>query len=346
MRDTESGLAGCAARQSPTLSGGLFRLLLGISPREVTFARRGFRYGRLVARRRLERIGAYFLHGYHAALIRSDPWDLASELDTVGREDLGFAYEGAAMGIAVLDHLWPWRVCGRPDPSSGTAGRQLPWTGRRLEGFMAGPGSDHIYMTHVGVGWALARLRLRIETTLARLDTLLRWLAVDGYGFHEGYFHWRRSVAKGEVPRRVVGYARRAFDQGLGRSLWFVEGADVPSIAGAVRAFDRHRWADLWSGVGLAAAYAGGAEEEELGRLKAAAGPYGPALAQGAAFAAKARQRSGTPAGHTGLACRVFCGLDAGEAAFVTDAALEGLPESGPLPSYEIWRRRIQSCFT
>jgi hypothetical protein len=48
-------------------------------------------------------------------------------------------------------------------------------------------------MAHVGIGWAIARLpwlRRRIEQPLNRLDSLLRWLAVDGYGFHEGYFYW------------------------------------------------------------------------------------------------------------------------------------------------------------
>src|SRR5262249_28067850 len=136
-----------------------------------------------------------------------------------------------------------------------------------------------------------------------------------------------------------------AFDQGLGRSLWFVEGADVTKIPETVRTFDSARWADLWSGIGLAAAYVGGAEADALGAMRAAAGPYEPALAQGAAFAAKARQRAGTPAAHTDLACQILCGLSANEAADVTDDALEDLSEAGPLPAYEVWRRRVQCRF-
>ena len=49
-------------------------------------------------------------------------------------------------------------------------------------------------MMHVGLGWALARLRRSVTPYLAQLDPLLGWLAVDGYGFHEGYFDWPRYV--------------------------------------------------------------------------------------------------------------------------------------------------------
>src|SRR5206468_3903957 len=60
---------------------------------------------------------------------------------------------------------------------------------------------DHPYMAHVGAGWALARLGLaRFGSTrrraFERMDRVLRWLAIDGYGFHEGYFRPRRAVVE------------------------------------------------------------------------------------------------------------------------------------------------------
>jgi hypothetical protein len=143
----------------------------------------------------------------------------------------------------------------------------------------------------------------------------------------------------------MSGYALRAFDQGLGRSLWFINGADVESVAAAVAAFAEARRADLWSGVGLACAYAGGADGASVESLLARAGQFAPHLAQGAAFAAKTRQRAGNPSGHTETACRVLCGMSASEAADVTDAALWNLPPDEEEPAYEIWRRRIASEF-
>lgn len=329
----------------PTWLGRFRRMILGTSPREVTFARRGFRAGEPDARRRLERVGACFLHGFHTALMLNDPWDIASELEAVEQEDLGFAYEGAAMAIAMLDHLLPWRIYNESEMAATMFDHFLPCLERRLSGFINGPGAAHVYMVHVGVGWALARLRLRIEPTLASLHPLLKWLVIDGYGFHEGYFHWRRSVRRGMVPSELTGYARRAFDQGVGRSLWFVDGAAVPLIEQTVRSFHRDRHADLWSGVGLAATYSGAADSQSLAALRDACDSYGPALAQGAAFAAKARQLAGIPADHTEAACEILCGMSANEAAAVTDAALGDLPGAGPLPKYEVWRTAIQRHF-
>src|SRR5436189_4188051 len=142
-----------------------------------------------------------------------------------------------------------------------------PWAPRLFPAFLADPGQRHIYMVHVGAGWSMARLRLRLRRRLSQLDPLLGWLALDGFGFHEGYFHWPR-YANGIRPAAFEGYALRVFDQGLGRSLWFVSGADPKWIAGVISAFPEDRRADLWCGVGLACAYAVGCAEREIVRLQ------------------------------------------------------------------------------
>jgi enediyne biosynthesis protein E3 len=300
------------------------KAVFGISGREVTFARRGFVTAAPGARQRLEAIGETFLAGYHAALAESEPHGLAARLDQIECLSRGFAYEGAGMALSLQDRLIP----GRRD---------------RLPRFLAGPGAAYSYMVHVGVGWAAARLGWG-EGVWRSLDPLLRWLALDGYGFHEGYFHWRRFVAAGAAPR-FAGYSRRVFDQGLGRSLWFVYGADPRAVSRAVGRLAPDRRPDLWSGIGLACAYAGGAEPDAVRELTAVATPFRPHLAQGAAFAAKARARAGNPADHTEQVCRLVCGLPADQAARLTDTALAGLPADGTEPAYEVWRTRVQECF-
>jgi hypothetical protein len=306
--------------------GRLRKRLFGISAAETTSARRGFRGAAAGARERLEQIGQTFLHGYHAALEDTAPDRLVLRLNAAPIEVRGFAFEGAAMALALLDQLTPWHR-------------------DRLVRFLSGPGAAHVYMVHIGAGWALARLCRNLDRPLARLDPLLRWLAIDGYGFHAGYFSWRRFIAERAPAEQLSGYARRVFDQGLGRSLWFVEGADVARIPATIAAFPQPRHGDLWSGVGLACAYAGGVERSAIEALRAAAGSYRPHLAQGAAFAAKARQRAGNPARHTEIACVALCDMSASEAAQITDVVLKDLPFDGPLPAYAVWRQRIQAQF-
>lgn len=302
-----------------------------ISPTEATFARRGFRVADVQACKRLERIGVTFLSGYHAALEEDNVDTLGYRLNCVESELCGFAFEGAAMALALLDGLTPWR--------SGQPMARLPT-------FLRGPGASHAYMIHVGVGWALARLPWPTRWPPRWLDPLLRWLVVDGYGFHQGYFDWRRYIKAQSRPAQLSDYACRVFDQGLGRSLWFVEGADVVQIPQTIATFSQARQADLWSGVGLACAYAGGVDRLQIIRLRIAAGPYRACLAQGAAFAAKARQRAGIPASHTALACEILCNLSADAAANLTDDALADLPPDGVAPAYEVWRQRIQTGLT
>lgn len=314
------------------LAGRLRRRVFGISPDETSFARRGFHgHGEAVAER-LEGFGRRFVEGYLTALESGGPEAVAARIEAgVPLEARGFAYEGAGMALSLLDALTPWRR-------------------DRFRRFADGPGNPHVYIAHVGAGWILGRLPLNPRRWLARFDPLYRWLALDGYGFHEGFFRHRQSVRRQEIPGRLRGYARRAFDQGIGRSLWFSDGADVTRIPRTVAAFPHDRRGDLWAGVGLACGFAGGRTAEEIQELGRAAAAFAPQLAQGTAFAATARERAGNPAPHTELASAILCGRSAAEAAAVTQAVRPEVdPDESvdaPEPGFEVWRRRIQQALS
>lgn len=307
--------------------GRLIRKWLGIANTETSFVRRGFAPGDPPIQSRLEQIGQTFVWGYNAALHINSPAELAEHLATVESESQGFAFEGAAMGLMLQDLLIPWN-----------RGRWLYFSLRH--------GATHIYMMYVGAGWALARLHRREAVTLQTLNPLLSWLAYDGYGFHEGYFHPDRFIEQQALPHQLSGYALRAFDQGLGRSLWFVHCASSNQIARTIAGFPHSRQADLWSGIGLACAYAGGVGRSEIELLQGMADSFRASLAQGAAFAAKARQRAGNPAPQTELACQVLSGLSATKTAAIVDATELLLPPDGNEPSYEVWRQRIKQQLT
>lgn len=300
--------------------------LFGLSLEEATFQRRGFPECEERLRLRLEEIGKTFLVGYLASLDTDSHEELRASLERVELERRGFAYEGAGMALALMDMLLPWRR-------------------DRWKSFVAGPGAPHNYMMIVGLGWALARMRRRVTRPLSKLDPLLGWLALDGYGFHEGYFKWKSVIVDHQVPSRLSGYARRVFDQGVGRSLWFVSGADVRRIADSISRFPESRHADIWAGVGLAAAYAGGIDEDSMRLLVELCGKHHPALAQGTVFACEARRQAGNIATHTALASRIICGMQVDDAADIAIAERRELSHDQVLPAYEIWRIRIQSHF-
>src|SRR5579864_5889585 len=264
------------------------RRCLEISPREVEFDRRGFTCSNPEVRDHLETIGRIFLQGYSAALAHDNQDLLARELDQIQSELRGFAYEGAAMALALQDG-----ILFRSD---------------QFLRFAKGAGRRHIYMLHVGAGWAYARLswtRHRIERAFAKLDPVLRWLAIDGYGFHQGYFEGKTQAISDLCTSRLSEHGRHVFYQGLGRSLWFCEGADVYRICRSISQFSPLYHSDAWSGVGLACAYAGGIAPAVIAELRSESGLHAAALAQGAAFAAKARQLADNPAPHTDMACSI-----------------------------------------
>jgi enediyne biosynthesis protein E3 len=105
----------------------LWKPLLTIPVQETTFAERGFHRDRSNKQRRLEQIGQVFLEGYHTALDNDSPDELGILLNTIETEFRGFAFEGAAMALGLLDFLTPWRK-------------------NRLQKFLASSGAAHCYI--------------------------------------------------------------------------------------------------------------------------------------------------------------------------------------------------------
>lgn len=311
---------------------------LGMPFEDLLAERRGFRVSGPAAAEHQARIAASFWIGYHAALADPRPAPVVEAIEGIERGWRGYAYEGVGMVLALLDALRP--RLGRRRRSGG-----------RLGDLFAGPARAYRYLVYLGVGATLARLRCRPARVLESLDPLGRWLVFDGYGFHQGYFVAPKAAQSGQVPvpGRLAGYARRVFDQGLGRCLWFIHGMDPEGIAEAVEAYPEERRGDLWSGLGLAAAYAGGAPPPVLLDLASRAGPWRADLLQGVAFAATARVEPDDLAAHTDEACRALCGTGAAELAALCQEAARDLPDDGgrldaALPAWETWRRRVRSA--
>lgn len=307
----------------------LRRRILTPNVSATSLDRRGFHKKDPESQELLEKIGVIFLGGYADAVEASSVEDARARLAAVEHRFRGFAYEGAGMGYGMLDGL--------------------PFGHRHHNAdFLAGPAADQIYIVYCGIGWAMARLPRFRWPAADSLDPLLRWLVLDGYGFHQAYFQTRRYVHEHYQDAAFPwpddasrAYANRAIDQGIGRALWFVGCTDVDEVVRLLSAYPAERHGDLWAGVGLASTYACGANRDDLVRLAEHAGRHRPQLAQGSAFAAEARVRAGLLIPQTAVATEVLCGTDPETAARVSVEVRPEHAENGELPTYELWRQRI-----
>lgn len=317
------------------ITSSLRRRLLAIPPRAASFAELGFAPCDPGVRGRLEKVLETFVHGYNLSLAIEDPKELAATLrGQLDDHHVGFAFEGVGMAYALRDLLAPWR------PS-------------RLDAFLEGAGRDHDYIAAVGAGFAVARLpwgRRLWPWYSRRLNPLVSWCLPDGYGFHEGLFHFDHYIAgRAEPPAELPVFARQLFDSGLGRSLWWSQGAAPQAIARVIDGFAPERRPEMWCGIGVAAAYAGGpASDGALIELLDLAGPWRADFLSGLPFAARMRQKGGNPSPVTGRACELLLGLGAGETGDWIAAVVERVLTDTSVPrdvrlrdSYLLVRRRL-----
>lgn len=299
---------------------GSVRQLLSLSLEEARFQTRGFAAADPAKQLALETIGQTFIKGYNAAVAAPNAEAVLRSINGILQAELGFAVEGAAMGAAVADAV-------------SFRKSLLPAC---IEAFRL----DFTYLAHVGAGWSLARVPWSRRRILAELDPLLRWLAFDGLGFHDTYFRHRRILAGWRRERS--GYAARAYDQGVGRALWFVAGGSAVTAITLLTRLPEARHGDLWAGLGLAMTYAGPVTDDDVAATYEAAGPHRAQFGQGVAFACEARFLARHVPVHTELAARAVWSIGAEQLSSLVRAVRDRLPiAESNVPRYEIWRRAV-----
>jgi hypothetical protein len=320
----------------PSFLGSLRQFVLAPKLSAVTFGERGFPGADSPATPRLEAIPQAVVCGFEWGIAARDLWEVERRLELVEVEQRGFAYEGAAMAFTVRDAM--------------AGGR-----GTRTRDLLLGPAAPHLLLSYIGIGFAMARLprplwrNIMPDLTGTLFYPTMTWLAVDGYGFDLAYFHTDKYVGAQKVPppypwEGKPGYFPRAVDQGIGRALWFMGGAVPETVVASVERFPEERRADLWSGVGLAATFAGGASAEELARVRDAAGEHWTQLGLGAVFAISARVMAGHVPDHSAQACEVLAGQSVNDAVVVAGRTSSTPDEADDtLPTYEHWRNRIRA---
>lgn len=258
--------------------------------------------GHIPLREHLKSIELLFTNACSEALKDQGLDKLLEKANSVEPEFSGVFFEGTAMGLAVVDFV---------SPSKAERWKRL------LKEF----GDSHAFTLHAGLGMAMAKLDIRLDQRfgtqgiLEQYDPNYRMVIVDGYGFYLGYSDPVKYIEKRYLPEPFSKQRSGAFDQGLGRSLWFSQRGNIRKIRAAIMRFPEHRQANLWAGVGLACAYSGGVGERRVTRLKNSADAHKTQLARGAALAALVRVQAGNMTEHTEAACQLLGGQSANELA-------------------------------
>jgi hypothetical protein len=270
---------------------------------------------------RVEKIKSIFQASKEFASIEPDLSVIVKQLDATDNEFCSIAYEGASMGIALrdleqCDTLSDWRLFND-----------------RAEA--------HAAQTHAGLGWALAQTNKAVPHLLKTFPPLLRFRILDGYGYYEGIFRQRTSIQSQKTPVAFEDWMLPAYDQGIGRSLWYSSKGNIYKVQEMISAFALDRQSSLWVGVGVASAYVGGCDKDLLKLLYMVAGQYHEQLAVGAILAARSRVLANSRLSDVELACKTLCNLSAKEALLLSVKA-EPRSYRNINESYTVWLSNIQ----
>lgn len=301
--------------------------ILGLSLSEATFKIRGFEEGH-EAQDRLELVAKTVVQGYNTAIEHGLGKDLAAIITTVDQELKGFFFEGVAMGLYTLDIF-------------SVSKKSKFWE------FIQGIGSKHEYMSYIGSGLACAIFNRPFDKLLKKASTT-GWLALDGIGFYYAMFKTKKALLDFYIPKEIKRdpfYLER-YDNGVGRALWFYAAGEPEKIANTIDTFSPERRGAIWSGIGLAATYAGGVSFEKLEQLKVLSKEYVLQLGQGAVLAIHTRFTAGNENDYVNLASKALVGVEAKKTEKIAKKYKEELYDNKFVngePSFQIFLKRIRN---
>lgn len=299
---------------------------LGLPLSEADFKVRKFEEGH-DAQERLELVAKTVVQGYNTAVEHGLGPDLMAIATSIDKELQGFFNEGIGMGLHALDTF------------SFSKKKQF-WS------FIEGEGNHHEYMSYIGAGLTCAVFKKPFKKLLDK-GSVTSWLALDGIGFYYAMFKTPKVLADVYVPKKIKAdafYLDR-FDNGVGRALWFYASGEPQKIADTIKQFPESRRGPIWSGVGLAATYAGGVTEEKLRKLRALSGEHCLQLGQGSILAIHTRFTAGNPSTYNKMATAVLVGSTAEECEKIASAYKAKLEEKkyiDGVPSFKIFLQNVR----
>jgi len=246
--------------------------------------------------------------------------EIADYLNSFDKEFRSIAYEAAAMNLALIDLK--------------RDGKLTLWFHLLNE-----IGAKHAIQTHVGLGWAFAQEQLNPVTYLNELEEMLRYRVLDGYGYYEGIFRRRKSIVNQQAIETEDTNVSAAYNQGLGRSIWYISKGDIDVAKSMLDKFPANRLNDLWRGLGIAITYVGGCSQDYLQVIFEKGSTFQIDLATGAAMTLISREEANSITTDAILTCKVLCNKNA-------DQILTIAIDSNVGDKFSQWIKNLEVAFT
>ncbi|MGQ0828287.1 MAG: DUF1702 family protein [Bacteroidota bacterium] len=280
----------------------------------------------------IEKIKTIFQSANNFSTGQNDPGVLIEYLEIVDQEFRPIAYEGASMAIALKDL------------SKGDA--LDSW-----HSFIENSETIYTPYIHAGLGWAIAQQNRDASTFLKTLVPLMRFRVLDACGYYDGVFKQRQTIKNlqrspqgQKLPEVLQEELFEAYDQGIGRSLWYNYRGEEEKITERLKNFSPSRHSSLWRGIGIACVNVGGCDEAQLRSLLSCAGEHAIQLALGAILVSRSRIQTKNLTSDIELACRLWCNM-APEEAMMLSIKTEPSVSVNPDDVYKVWLSEMTKEF-
>lgn len=202
----------------------------------------------------------------------------------------------------------------------------------------------HQAQAYVGLGWALAENAILPSSILEKIQPFRYGRVLDGYGYYHGLLRRRIFVKGAKQPENISEIELQAFDQGIGRSIWYTSKGDLNLLKKMLSDFNESRTPNLWRGIGVAALYVGGINETSTRSLLELANENKTSFLAGAALAAMGKSLNQSIPAADKIAFETL-GKSAKEFANIALEAEEELESSDSERAYFEWLEEIESNF-
>jgi hypothetical protein len=186
----------------------------------------------------MEEIRQTFLQ---ARSVTASAESVAGLLEALGKTNAPYrpvAHEGAAMELALKDF--------------STNSDLSLWNS-----FLTKSETYLISHAHIGLGWAVAHQEISPSPVLVNMRSMMKFYFFDGWGYYDGTFKQRHAIRNKKMPEALDQKHLHAYDQGIGRSIWYSCLGKIDRVKEVISSFTAERQKDLWRGIGIGCSFVG-----------------------------------------------------------------------------------------